>query len=100
MYCLIQAYGLKPKWNSLKLHKDAQKKNCRNPGETKRCFNTYKMSMQLHLNLVNAHSYDDILGACWLCTDLVYFILTYLPILATVTLLIVGFYWNKPQVFK
>ena len=56
--------------------------------------------MQLHLTLVNAHSYDDILGACWLCTDLVYFILTYLPILATVTLLIVGFYWNKPQVFK
>ena len=34
-------------------------------------------------------------------TDSVYFILTYLlPMIATVTLLIVGFYRNKSQVFQ
>ena len=106
MYCFSQAYGLKPQWNSLKLHKDALKKNCRNPGDRRRCSDVYKMSIRRHLTLGNARSYDDILDFYWsvpeippdtliflLCTDSVYFILTYLlSMLATVTLLIVGLY--------
>ena len=65
LHCLSQAYGLKPQWDSLKLHKDALKKNCRNPGDTRRCFNVYKMSTRRRLTLVNARFYDDdILGVC------------------------------------
>ena len=66
------------------------------------------------LSLVDAYSYDDILCVCWsvgkvpshaliimVCIDSVYFILTCLSfLLATVTLLIVGFYWNKSQLFQ
>ena len=73
-----------------------------------------KCLLRRRLTLVNAHSYDDILGVCWgvpkilshtltvlFYTDSVYFILTYLlSMIATVTLLIVGFYWNKSQVFQ
>ena len=71
-------------------------------------------SIRRRLTLVNARFYDDVLGVCWsvpkipshtliifLCADSVYFILTYLlSILAGVTLLIAGFYWNRPQVFQ
>ena len=39
-------------------------KNCRNPGETRHCFNVYKMSIRRRFTLVNARSYDDILGVC------------------------------------
>ena len=31
LHCLRQAYGLKPQWNSLKLHKDTLNKNCTKP---------------------------------------------------------------------
>ena len=112
MYYLNQVYGLKPQWNSLELHNDALKKNYKNPEDTRR-FNVYMMSVRRRLTLVNARCYDDILGVCWsvpkmpshaliilLCTDLVYFILKYLlSMLAIVTPLILGFYWNKSQVF-
>ena len=62
------------------------------------------MSMRCRLTLVNAYSYDDILGVCLPkipshtlitlhCTESVHFILTYLiSVLVAVTLLIIGFY--------
>ena len=64
------------------------------------------MSIQCRLTLVNAHSYDDMLGVCCsvlkipsqtlvilLFTYIVYYTLTYLlSVLVTVALLIVGFY--------
>ena len=48
----------------LKPHKDAQKKNCRNPRDTQRCFNVYKMPIRRHLTLANTRSYDEILSVC------------------------------------
>ena len=40
---------LKPQWNSLKLHKDALKKNYRNPGDTRRCFNVIRCLCDVRL---------------------------------------------------
>ena len=69
MYWLSQVYVLKPPWNSLKLHKDVLKKNCRNPGDTQGCFNVYKLSKRRRLTLINTRSYDDkfvsVTGVCW-----------------------------------
>ena len=62
--CLSQAYGVELQWDSLKFHKDALKKNCRNPVDTRICFNVCKMSTRRRLTLVNTRSYDDILDVC------------------------------------